>query len=101
MTTAITGGTLVDGAGNPPVANGLVLIEKDRIAYAGPANGARIPDGVTVVDAKGCTVLPGLMDVHVHISMSSPTDWRLDHYRRSPGRIPARFPPQKLPCPVR
>ena len=87
MTTAITGGTLVDGAGNPPVANGLVLIEKDRIAYAGPADGVRIPGGATVVDAKGCTVLPGLMDVHVHISMSSPTDWRLDHYRRSPGRI--------------
>lgn len=87
MTTAITGGTLVDGAGNPPVANGLVLIEKDRIAYAGRADGARIPEGATIVDAKGCTVLPGLMDVHVHISMSSPTDWRLDHYRRSPGRV--------------
>jgi imidazolonepropionase-like amidohydrolase len=87
MTTAITGGTLVDGAGNPPVANGLVLIENDRIVYAGPASGARIPDGAAVVDAEGCTVLPGLMDVHVHISMSAPTDWRLDHYRRSPGRI--------------
>ena len=30
-------------------------------------------------------MLPGLIDVHVHISMNSPSDWRLDHYRRSLG----------------
>jgi imidazolonepropionase-like amidohydrolase len=85
--TAIVGGRLIDGAGSPAIADCLVLIEDGRIVHTGPRGSARIPDGAAIIDAAGGTVLPGLMDVHVHISMSSPTDWRLDHYRRSPGRI--------------
>lgn len=85
--TAITGGRVIDGAGNAAIANGLVIVDGERITHVGPAGSAPVPAGAAIIDARGCTVLPGLMDVHVHISMSSPNDWRLDHYRRSLGTV--------------
>jgi len=84
---AIAGGRLIDGTGAEPVADALVLIEDGRIAYAGPSNGRSLPHGARVVDAAGASVLPGLMDVHVHISLSAPSDLVNEMTRRSPGRI--------------
>ena len=71
---AIVGGQVVDGTGAAPIPNGLLLIEDDRIAYAGPADGKKVPGNAEVIDAGGASVLPGLMDVHVHISLSAPSD---------------------------
>ncbi len=71
---AIVGGKLIDGTGAAPIPNGLVLIEDGRIAYAGPADGKKVPGNAEVIDAGGASVLPGLMDVHVHISLSAPSD---------------------------
>lgn len=71
---AIVGGQLIDGTGAAPIPNGLVLIEDGRIAYAGPADGKKVPGNAEVIDAGGASVLPGLMDVHVHISLSAPSD---------------------------
>ena len=84
---AIAGGRLIDGTGAEPVADALVLIEDGRIAYAGPASGRSLPLGAEVIDAAGASVLPGLMDVHVHISLSAPSDLVNELTRRSPGRI--------------
>jgi imidazolonepropionase-like amidohydrolase len=63
-TIAITGGTLIDGSGRDPVKNATVLIEGERIAAAGPA--VAVPKNATVLDAAGRTVLPGIIDCHVH-----------------------------------
>lgn len=71
---AIVGGQLIDGTGAEPMRDALVLIEDGRIAYAGPKAGRRPPRGATVLEADGATVMPGLMDVHVHISLSAPVD---------------------------
>ena len=84
---AVAGGRLIDGTGAEPVADALVLIEDGRIAYAGPSNGRTLPHGARVIDAAGASVLPGLMDVHVHISLSAPSDLVNELTRRSPGRI--------------
>ncbi len=65
-TLAITGGTLIDGSGRDPVANATVLIEGERILAAGPAASIAIPHGARVIDAGGHTVLPGIIDCHVH-----------------------------------
>jgi len=65
-TLAITGGTLIDGSGRDPVANATVLIEGERILAAGPAASIAIPNGAQVIDAGGHTVLPGIIDCHVH-----------------------------------
>lgn len=74
QTVAVAGGLLIDGTGADAVADSLVLIEDGRVAYAGPAKGRKLPAGAEVIDAAGASVLPGLMDVHVHISLSAPSD---------------------------
>lgn len=65
-TLAITGGTLIDGSGRDPVANATLLIEGEHILAAGPAASVAIPNGAQVIDAGGHTVLPGIIDCHVH-----------------------------------
>ena len=58
--------TLIDGTGRPPVAGSFVLIEDDRISRI-----SRVPvdvgDGVRRVDGRGKFLIPGLMDMHVHL----------------------------------
>ncbi len=71
---AIAGARLIDGAGRDPVANALVLVDAGRIVYAGKAEGRAVPKGARVIDGSAATVMPGLMDVHVHISLSAPAD---------------------------
>ena len=62
--TALNHGTAIlpDAA----VDDALVLLEGDRIAYAGPFDEGRIPAGARHVDASGAFVIPGLIDTHVH-----------------------------------
>jgi imidazolonepropionase-like amidohydrolase len=59
---------MVIGDGSPPVPNAAVVINDNRIAYAGPAAGALRDPSAQVIQARGGTVLPGLIDVHVHIT---------------------------------
>ena len=56
---AITGATVWAGNG-PPMANAVVLIEKDRVTDVGV--NLKIPDGVARVDLEGHNVYPGLID---------------------------------------
>jgi imidazolonepropionase-like amidohydrolase len=65
-TIAIAGGTLIDGSGRDPVRNATLVIEDGRVAAAGPASAVAVPKGAKVLDAAGCSVLPGIIDCHVH-----------------------------------
>lgn len=65
---AIVGATLVDGNGGPPIDNAVVVIRAGRIVAAGPAADVPIPPDAVRIDAAGETVLPGLIDMHVHVS---------------------------------
>ena len=64
--TAYVGGTLVDATGRAPVRDAVVLVEKGRIAAAGPRSRVAIPAGARRVDVSGKTILPGLWDMHAH-----------------------------------
>ena len=61
---AVVGGTLIDGTGRDPVRNATVLIDGERIAAVG--TGVAVPKGAQVIDAAGRTILPGIIDCHVH-----------------------------------
>jgi imidazolonepropionase-like amidohydrolase len=65
-TIVLTGAMLIDGKGGRPVQNSLVIVKNSLIDYAGDEDGATIPDGADVVDVKGLTLLPGLIDAHYH-----------------------------------
>jgi imidazolonepropionase-like amidohydrolase len=66
----VKAGTLIDGAGG--IARNVdVLVHGSTIAEVGPAGSIRVPaDGVEVIDARDATVIPGLIDCHLHVTYS-------------------------------
>ena len=65
---AITGATLVDGTGRSPIPDSMVIIRDGRILNVGSRSQFIIPKDMTVVDAQGKMVLPGLWDMHAHFT---------------------------------
>lgn len=65
--TLIHNGTVIDGNGGSPIRNGAVLIEDNRIVAVGSAAAITVPEGASRIDAKGGTIMPGLIDTHVHM----------------------------------
>ncbi len=66
-TVAVVGGrVLTMRAGKPDevIEDGTVIIERNRIRAVGPRSQVQVPAGAFVVDAKGKTVIPGLIDIH-------------------------------------
>ena len=63
---AIKCGRLIDGTGADPLENALVIVESERIVESG--EGLSVPQGAEVIDAEGKTVMPGLIDGHVHLN---------------------------------
>jgi imidazolonepropionase-like amidohydrolase len=65
--TVIANGRLVDGNGGPPVDDAVVVVKDGKISYAGAAKGApEVPQGAARIDAKGGTIMPGLVEAHFH-----------------------------------
>ncbi|MDX1666159.1 MAG: amidohydrolase family protein, partial [Saprospiraceae bacterium] len=73
--TALVGGTLIDGYGNEPLQNSVVLIEGDRIMDVGTTETLEVPDGAEVISTEGMSVLPGLWDMHVHLMINGHSDY--------------------------
>jgi imidazolonepropionase-like amidohydrolase len=70
---------LLDGTGAPAVPDGALLVSGGRVAYAGPAAGLP-PDAprAPLLNFPGTTLLPGLVDVHVHLVASGGPDLAAD-----------------------
>jgi imidazolonepropionase-like amidohydrolase len=67
MSLAIVGARFLDGRSETPIDGDVLVVGDDgRIASIGRGRGG-VPDGATVLDAAGATVVPGLIDCHVHI----------------------------------
>jgi imidazolonepropionase-like amidohydrolase len=56
------------------IEDGEVLVDGATIRHVGPRGSAETDDGVTIVDLKGCTILPGLIDCHVHVGFDPTVD---------------------------
>ncbi len=69
-TMAIVGATLIDGTGAPPIDDGVVVIEGERIAAVGRRDEIRLAPGTRVLDAGGKWIIPGLIDAHIHFFQS-------------------------------
>lgn len=70
--TAITGATLIDGRGGPPVADAVVVVRGEKIIATGPRASMAVPKDAEVIEAKGLTLLPGLIDSHFHLDGDDP-----------------------------
>lgn len=64
--TVVRNGALILGNGAPPISDGVVVVRGDRILAAGPASDFEIPDGIREIDAGGGTILPGIINAHIH-----------------------------------
>ena len=71
MVHAIKAGLLIDGHGGDAIEDAVVLVEGKTITAVGPAATVKIPTGAEITDASGKTVMPGLIDTHVHIMATS------------------------------
>src|SRR5258708_29954518 len=72
MAMAIMNGSIIDGRGGDPLTGMTLLIEGERIAAIGPQDQVHIPRDAIVIDAMGGSILPGLIDCHVHFLMEYP-----------------------------
>ena len=71
---AITDVTVVDGTTPEPRRGWTVVVANGRIARAGPSSSAGVPPGAKVVAGTGRYLIPGLWDMHVHLS-GKDTEW--------------------------
>jgi imidazolonepropionase-like amidohydrolase len=68
-TVAIRAGRVLDVRTGKTLANQIIIIQDDKIASVG--SGTQIPAGAQVIDLSSATVLPGLIDAHTHITMTT------------------------------
>jgi imidazolonepropionase-like amidohydrolase len=71
--TVLFGRRLIDGTSNPPIENPIILIQGSKIIAVGSEKDIAIPqtDNITRLDYRDKTLLPGLIDCHVHLCMSA------------------------------
>ena len=69
---AIVGATVVDLDGGEPIRNAVVLIQGEEITAVGNATTVEVPATAEVIDAKGTWLIPGLMNMHVHLGLILP-----------------------------
>ncbi|HEV7395889.1 MAG TPA: amidohydrolase family protein [Pyrinomonadaceae bacterium] len=72
---ALVGGMLLDGYEVPPLHHATILIEGNRIVKVGPSAEVSIPPDAKVIDTSGRVMMPGLIDVHVHLQILGHGDY--------------------------
>ncbi|MXY16438.1 MAG: amidohydrolase family protein [Acidobacteria bacterium] len=64
----LTGASVIDGTGGPPLERAALLFRDGQIQAVSPAADLAIPDGATRIDATGKTIIPGLINAHAHLN---------------------------------
>lgn len=64
--TVLKGGTLIDGSGNTPIENSLIVLENGKILSISSIRQTKSPFPAKIINAKGRFIVPGLIDMHVH-----------------------------------
>ena len=81
MIRVLRGATLIDGTGAATVPDAAVVIDGDRIAAAGPRLAMTWPADAEILEVRGRTIIPGLIDAHDHLASHGyalATRWGLD-----------------------
>ncbi len=68
-TTVISGARIVTMKGDEVIEDGRIVVRENRIAAIGKTVDIAVPPGATMIDARGKTIIPGIVDVHWHGGM--------------------------------
>jgi imidazolonepropionase-like amidohydrolase len=74
------GARLIIGDQRAPIENGAFVVQNGRITAIGRRGSVTVPSGAAHVDLSGKTVMPGLINVHVHIGYEGYTSWGAQDY---------------------
>jgi imidazolonepropionase-like amidohydrolase len=66
--TVYQGARLITGTGGAAIDNATFIVDGARFTQVGPSNAVKVPAGATRVDLAGKTVIPAIIDSHVHLS---------------------------------
>lgn len=69
---ALTGANVVNTDGSPPIMNAVVIVDGERVAQVGSAATVPIPPGAKVIALDNQWLIPGLMNMHVHLGLKLP-----------------------------
>ena len=69
QTIVLEGARLIDGTGNAPRENSVIVVRGDRIIDVGTAGKLTYPKGARVVDVRGRTIMPGIINAHGHVGL--------------------------------
>ena len=72
---AFEGAMLIRGDGSAAIENSIFVVEDGRFVAAGAAGTVDVPDGAERIDLRGKTVIPGLIDTHLHLGYIDGRDW--------------------------
>ncbi|NOT09796.1 MAG: amidohydrolase family protein [Gemmatimonadales bacterium] len=70
-TVAFVGARIITMEGGGVIENGTVVVQGNRITAVGPSGRVAVPAGAHRVDARGKTIMPGIIDVHGHVGGES------------------------------
>ena len=79
---AIIGAVLIDGTGGPPLSNSVVIVAGSRIRAVGNRTNMPIPAGVEKINGAGKFLVPGLIDLHVHLGTRAGPAYKAADYTR-------------------
>lgn len=82
----LTGGRLIDGTGADPVERAAVMVDDGQITWVGPEGEAGHLGDARRVDVSGLTMMPGLIDCHVHL-LSEARPVQVEHSERLSERL--------------
>ena len=74
--------TVIDGTGGSPVHNASVVVNDGRIAAIGPGDSVALPDGADRIDARGKTLVPGIINLHGHVGLTMGLVQAQENYTR-------------------
>lgn len=90
-TRAIVGAALVDVVEGRVIPDAVVVIREGRIAAAGPAAETPVPDDAERIDLEGKWLVPGLMNMHVHLGLILPGLMAAEHATESDAQLVLRM----------
>lgn len=88
---AIVGGAVVNVEDGSVLSDAVVLVDGERITAIGRAREVDVPSGAEVIDVKGAWLIPGLMNMHVHLGLVLPGKMEAELANETEGELVLRM----------